>query len=119
MRVVISADARNTAQCHLLYKAAGYLCLSVCTPFFRHDRRTATKFGTHVRIDPGIIRAQTHLTHPTPGGSQGGGGLGGQQFKSPGNVMSCPESSFTPPPLTRGGRGDVLGVTNSKVREMS
>ena len=41
------------AQTHynLLYKAAGYLCLSVClslcTPLFRHDRRTATKFGTH------------------------------------------------------------------------
>ena len=31
--------------------------LSVCTPppFFRHDRRTATKFGTHVRVDMGLI----------------------------------------------------------------
>ena len=29
----------------------------VCTPpplFFRHDRRTATKFGRHVRIDTGL-----------------------------------------------------------------
>ena len=36
-----------------VYKAAMSLCLSVCTPppFFRHDRRTATNFGTHIRID--------------------------------------------------------------------
>ena len=27
----------------------------VCTPFFRHDRQTATKFGTHIRIDMGLI----------------------------------------------------------------
>ena len=30
-------------------------CLSVSL-FFQHDRRTATKFGTHMRIDLGIIR---------------------------------------------------------------
>ena len=30
--------------------------LSVCTPhFFRHDRRTTTKFGTHIRVDTGLI----------------------------------------------------------------
>ena len=36
-----------------LTKAAVSLCLSVCLypPFFRHDRRTATKYGTHIRID--------------------------------------------------------------------
>ena len=55
---------------HLLYKAAVslflsvclsvclLLCLSVCQsvppPPFRHDRRTATKFGTHIRIDTGL-----------------------------------------------------------------
>ena len=38
----------------LLYKAAVSICLSVCLyPLFRHDRRTATKFGTHIRIDTG------------------------------------------------------------------
>ena len=35
------------------------VCLSVCLypppHFFRHDRRTATKFGTHVRVDTGLI----------------------------------------------------------------
>ena len=46
------------------------VCLSV-PPFFQHDRLTTTKFGTHVRIDPGIIRAKTILTHPTPGGLRG------------------------------------------------
>ena len=40
-------------------------------PIFRHDCRFATKFGMHMRIDPGINRTQKHLTHPTPGGSQG------------------------------------------------
>ena len=53
------------------------VCVSVCLcvrtppPLFRHGRLTATKFGTHVRIDPGIIRAQKHLTHPTPGSLRG------------------------------------------------
>ena len=35
-----------------------FVCLCVCTPpppFFRHDRRNATKFGTHIRIDMGLI----------------------------------------------------------------
>ena len=50
-----------------------FVCVFVSVPtFFRHDRLTANKFGTHARIDPGIIRAQTNLTHPTPRGSQGG-----------------------------------------------
>ena len=59
-----------------------YVCMCVCVypPFFRHDRLTATEFGTHVRIDPGIIRAQHNFTHPTPGGFAGGGG-GGQNSK--------------------------------------
>ena len=31
-----------------------FVCVSVCTPVFRLDRRTATKFGTHIRIDMGL-----------------------------------------------------------------
>ena len=51
---------------HVLYKAAVSLCLSVCLypPFFRHDRRTATKFGTHIWID---CLSPKKLTYPTPG----------------------------------------------------
>ena len=37
--------------------------------FFRHDRRTAPKFGTHVRID--TLTFKKNLTHPTPGGFRG------------------------------------------------
>ena len=41
---------------HLLYKVAVFfVCLSVPPIFFRHDRRTATKFGTHIRVDMGLI----------------------------------------------------------------
>ena len=65
---------------HLLYKAAVSLsvcgcvcmcvcvcvcvrvclsvCLSVLPPLFSNDRLTATTFGTHMRIDPGIIRTK-------------------------------------------------------------
>ena len=55
-------NSERVAEAHilLLYKAAEiFVCLSVClsvTPlFFRHDRRTATKFDTHVRVDTGLI----------------------------------------------------------------
>ena len=34
-----------------------------------HDRRTAPKFGTHVRID--TLTLKKNLTHPTPGGYRG------------------------------------------------
>ena len=33
-----------------------YVCLSV-PPFFQHDRRKATKFVTHMRIDLGMVQA--------------------------------------------------------------
>ena len=44
-----------------------------------------------MRIDPGIIRAQTNLPHPAqrvPGGILGGKN---SKQKSPGNVMNCPD----------------------------
>ena len=37
--------------------------------FFRHDRRTALKFGTHVRIK--TLTLTFFWTHPTPGGFRG------------------------------------------------
>ena len=64
-----------------------YIKTSVPPPPLRHDRLTATKFGTHVRIDPGIIRAQTNLTHPTPGVSQGG--FRGSKIQTKVREMSC------------------------------
>ena len=36
-----------------------------------HDRRTAPKFGTHVRIDTLTFKKIKMLTHPTPGGFRG------------------------------------------------
>ena len=88
-------------------------CLSVPPLFFRHDRRTATKFGTHIRVDTGLILSLKKFTHPTPEGSHGGVGgfLGGQKMKSPGNVMNCPEN---PKKKSKRGGGwggvEVLGV---------
>ena len=40
--------------------AVVFVCLYVCLYpppplYFRHDRRTATKFGTHTRVDMGLI----------------------------------------------------------------
>ena len=71
------------------------------------------------------------MTCPTPGGPKGI--LGGQQFKSPGNFMNCPEhrgregvegEHFSPTPPGGVGVGDgvgveVLGVNISNVREIS
>ena len=34
--------------------------------FFRHDRRTAPKFGTHVRIETRLALTKKKLTNPTP-----------------------------------------------------
>ena len=42
--------------------------IKVKRAFFRHDRRTAPKFGTHVWIDTLTLKK---LTHPTPGGCRG------------------------------------------------
>ena len=36
----------------------------VCTPFFRHDRRTAPKFGTHIRVDTGLAHLKNGPTPP-------------------------------------------------------
>ena len=36
-----------------------------------HDRRTAPKFGTHVRIDTLTLKKIKILTHPTQGGLGG------------------------------------------------
>ena len=39
--------------------------------FFQHERRTAPKFGTHVRIETRLALTKKKLTHPTPGGFRG------------------------------------------------
>ena len=39
--------------------------------FFRHDRRTAPKFGTHVWIETRLALTQKKLTNPTPEGFRG------------------------------------------------
>ena len=39
--------------------------------FFRHGRRTAPKFGTHVWIETRLALTKKQLTHPTPGGFRG------------------------------------------------
>ena len=39
--------------------------------FFRHDRRTAPKFGTHVRIETRLALTKKKLTNPTPEGFRG------------------------------------------------
>ena len=56
-----------------------------------HACRTATKFGTHIRMDMGLIRTKNKVDPPDPRGVPGGI-LRGQKFKSPGNVMDCPEN---------------------------
>ena len=39
--------------------------------FFRHDRRTAPKVGTHVRIETRLALTKKKLTNPTPEGFRG------------------------------------------------
>ena len=50
-----------------------------------------TKFGTHVRIDLGMVPTYKKMTPPPTSGGGGVGILGGKKIKSPGNVMNCPE----------------------------
>ena len=87
-----------------------------------HDRLSATIFGTHIWIDMGLIRTFFLPTRPQGGVPEGI--LWGQTFKSPGNVMNCPENQFffflNPPHPTPGGpSGDFRGLAIQKVREMS
>ena len=42
------------------------LSVSVCT-FFRYDRRTAIKFGTHIQIDMRLIQTYKNWPHVWPG----------------------------------------------------
>ena len=86
------------------------LCVCVCVivppPPFRHDRLSAAKFGTHVRIDPGIIRAQNKLTHPPQGGSHRG--FRGSNIIKSGKCYVLPRKSIqhltpTPPDGVYGG----------------
>ena len=39
--------------------------------FFRHDRRTAPKFGTHVWIETRLALTKKKMTNPTPEGFRG------------------------------------------------
>ena len=39
--------------------------------FFRHDRRTAPKFGTHVRIETRLALTNNFFTENTPEGFRG------------------------------------------------
>ena len=64
------------------------VCLSVYTPFFRHDCLTTIKFGTHMRIDLGIVR--TKKIDPPQVGPRGD--FGGPKIKGPENVMNCREN---------------------------
>ena len=52
-------------QCHFVCLS---VCLSVCIPLLRHDRWTATKFGTHIRIDTGLTLTYK-IDPPHPRGS--------------------------------------------------
>ena len=65
-----------------------------------HACRTATKFGTHYSDGYGTDSNLKKIDPPDPMGVPGGI-LGGQKFKSPGNVMNCPENQYfffkTPP----------------------
>ena len=56
-----------------------------------HDSLSATIFGTHYLDRYGTDSKLFFFTHPTPGGVPEEI-LGGQQFKSPGNVMNSPEN---------------------------
>ena len=51
-----------------------------------------TTFGTHVRIDLGMVPTKQNVNPPPQGGGGGVGILGGQHFKSPGNFMNCREN---------------------------
>ena len=53
---------------------AGIIGQSTCKfkrAFFRHDPRTAPKFGTHVRIETRLALTKNKLTNPTPEGFRG------------------------------------------------
>ena len=96
-------------------RACVCVCLSV--PPFRHDRLRATKFGRHVRIDPGIIRTQICLAHPTPGGLRRD--FRGSKIKKVQEMSSTAQkinTKFNPSPTHP---VEVLVVKMSKVREIS
>ena len=97
-----------------------FVCVSVCTPPpppFRHDRQT--KFGTHMRIDPSIIRSQIFLDPPHPRGSQGG--FRGSTSKNSGKCHELPSKSikrFNSHPTGGGGGGSFRSQTFGKFHNL-
>ena len=85
-----------------------------------HACRTATKLLNTYSDGCGTDSNLNNFDPPDPRGVPGGI-LGGQQFKSPGNVMNCPENQYIflkPHPTPGGPNGDFRG-SKIQVREMS
>ena len=87
-----------------------------------HDRRSATKFDTHIRTDVGLILTESKFTHPTPGGARED--FRGSTIQKSGNVMKSPQKKlkqFKTHPTPGGPCGVFFGGggKHSKVWEMS
>ena len=78
----------NVAGCRSFFSYISRLSYQHCI----HACRTATKFGTH-SDGYGTDSNLKKIYPPDPRGVPRGI-LGGQKFKSPGNVMNCPENQF-------------------------
>ena len=69
-----------------------------------HDRRLATKFCTHIRIDLGMVSNLNKIDLPTKGAmhQEGGGRRGNLRGLKSENVMNCRENQYSihfyPPP---------------------
>ena len=79
---VTARKANHNASNATVVTAGKMVCVSVAGP---------TKFGTHMRMDLGMVPIPKQIDLPTQGGVEVGI-LGGQKIKSPGNVMNCPDN---------------------------
>ena len=81
-----------------------------------HDRRRATKFGTHIRLCDGTDSNQKNLTHPIPGVARGD--FRGSTIQKSGKCHELPRKStiffFKTHPTPAGPSGDFRGSKMQK-----
>ena len=86
---VTARKANHNASNATVVTAGKMVCVCVCVSSIGGQTAGPTKFGTHMRMDLGMVPTYKKWTSPP---KVEVGILGGQKIKSPGYVMNCTDN---------------------------